>query len=101
MIDIDNFKSFNDTYGHQQGDVVLRWVANALRETSRDVDIAARYGVEPYADFVQRANESTLVVVAVESPAAVAQIPAIGRVQGVDCIFVANFDRLGIPPVIF
>jgi diguanylate cyclase (GGDEF)-like protein len=46
LIMIDNFKSFNDTYGHLQGDVVLRWVANALRETSRDVDIAARYGGE-------------------------------------------------------
>ena len=49
MIDIDNFKSFNDTYGHQQGDVVLRWVSNALRESSRDVDLAARYGGEELA----------------------------------------------------
>ena len=49
MLDIDNFKSVNDTYGHQQGDVVLRWVADALRETSRDVDVAARYGGEEMA----------------------------------------------------
>lgn len=49
MIDIDNFKSVNDTYGHQQGDVVLRCVANVLRKNSRDVDVAARYGGEEMA----------------------------------------------------
>ncbi|HWE10858.1 MAG TPA: diguanylate cyclase [Solirubrobacteraceae bacterium] len=49
MLDIDDFKSVNDVYGHQQGDMVLRAVADALRETSRDVDIAARYGGEELA----------------------------------------------------
>ncbi len=49
MLDIDNFKSVNDAYGHPQGDVVLRHVADALRETSRDVDLAARYGGEELA----------------------------------------------------
>jgi diguanylate cyclase (GGDEF)-like protein len=46
MLDLDDFKSINDTYGHQQGDVVLKHVARVLRETSRDVDIPARYGGE-------------------------------------------------------
>ncbi|MHB8695413.1 MAG: GGDEF domain-containing protein [Solirubrobacteraceae bacterium] len=49
MIDIDNFKSVNDTYGHQQGDVVLREVAGVLRESSRDADAPARYGGEELA----------------------------------------------------
>ena len=49
MLDIDNFKSVNDIYGHQQGDLVLRYVADVLRETSRDVDVAARYGGEEMA----------------------------------------------------
>lgn len=48
-LDLDNFKSVNDDYGHQQGDLVLRYVADVLRATSRDVDIAARYGGEELA----------------------------------------------------
>lgn len=49
MLDIDNFKSVNDAYGHLQGDLVLRDLADALRETTRDVDVAARYGGEELA----------------------------------------------------
>lgn len=49
MIDIDNFKSVNDNYGHQQGDLVLVEVARTLRRLSRDVDVPARYGGEEMA----------------------------------------------------
>jgi diguanylate cyclase (GGDEF)-like protein len=46
MLDIDDFKAVNDTYGHQQGDAVLKHVASVLRENSRDADSPARYGGE-------------------------------------------------------
>jgi diguanylate cyclase (GGDEF)-like protein len=49
MLDVDNFKSVNDTYGHPQGDVVLRQVAHVVRESSRDADTPARYGGEEMA----------------------------------------------------
>jgi diguanylate cyclase (GGDEF)-like protein len=49
MIDVDDFKSFNDTHGHPQGDVVLRRVAHVLRENSREADVPARYGGEEMA----------------------------------------------------
>ena len=49
MLDIDNFKRVNDTYGHLQGDLVLREVARALRESSREIDEPARYGGEEMA----------------------------------------------------
>ena len=46
MIDIDHFKKFNDSYGHQVGDQVLRLVARVLQESVRECDLAARYGGE-------------------------------------------------------
>lgn len=49
MLDLDDFKLVNDTYGHQQGDVVLREVALILRQYSRDIDEPARYGGEEMA----------------------------------------------------
>jgi diguanylate cyclase (GGDEF)-like protein len=49
MLDIDDFKRVNDTYGHQQGDLVLLEVARCLRALSRDIDEPARYGGEELA----------------------------------------------------
>jgi diguanylate cyclase (GGDEF)-like protein len=49
MLDIDDFKKVNDTYGHQQGDLVLIEVGRALRNLSRDIDEPARYGGEEMA----------------------------------------------------
>jgi len=49
MIDIDNFKEYNDTYGHQQGDQCLKEVASVLdKKTKRAADFAARYGGEEF-----------------------------------------------------
>jgi diguanylate cyclase (GGDEF)-like protein len=49
MLDLDNFKRVNDTYGHMQGDLVLREVARVLKESSREIDEPARYGGEEMA----------------------------------------------------
>ncbi|HEY2319992.1 MAG TPA: diguanylate cyclase [Solirubrobacteraceae bacterium] len=77
MLDIDNFKSVNDVYGHQQGDLVLRCVADALRTTKRDVDVAARYGGEemalilPHTDLegaYEMAERARLAIAAMEIP---------------------------------
>ena len=46
IIDIDFFKKFNDTYGHQAGDAVLRQVAQTLKKNSRTTDFVCRYGGE-------------------------------------------------------
>jgi len=48
IADVDYFKSFNDTYGHQLGDQVLRVVASILRENTKGRDLASRYGGEEF-----------------------------------------------------
>jgi diguanylate cyclase len=64
MLDIDHFKRFNDTYGHQTGDQALRLVAKILRESVRDVDLAARYGGEELIALLRGANIETCKAVA-------------------------------------
>lgn len=49
MLDVDEFKSYNDRYGHVAGDTALRTVADILKETLRGADVAARYGGEEFA----------------------------------------------------
>lgn len=59
LIDIDNFKKINDIYGHNEGDEVLKIVANIIKEKTRNVDIVCRWGGEefvvliPTADLIQ------------------------------------------------
>ena len=57
MVDVDDFKKFNDQYGHQCGDLALNRIAKKLKSNIRDIDLIARYGGEefsivlPYADL--------------------------------------------------
>ena len=54
MLDLDDFKSINDTFGHQQGDAVLKGVARVLRESCREADSPVRYGGDELAVILPR-----------------------------------------------
>lgn len=58
MIDIDNFKKLNDTYGHQHGDILLKEMARILREQSRERDFVSRYGGEEFALILRQSNKA-------------------------------------------
>ncbi len=49
MIDVDDFKSYNDNFGHAEGDKALKLVAHCLKDTLRGADVAARYGGEEFS----------------------------------------------------
>lgn len=57
MIDIDDFKNVNDTYGHQKGDIVLQKVARVIKKSVRETDIVARYGGEEFAVLLPHTNK--------------------------------------------
>jgi diguanylate cyclase (GGDEF)-like protein len=74
MVDLDNFKRINDTYGHPQGDVVLRAVGAVLQENSRDVDWPARYGGEELALILPHTDLEGAYVIAERIRAAIEQL---------------------------
>ncbi len=80
MLDIDNFKSVNDTYGHQQGDVVLQRVARVVAEGSRETDYPARYGGEELAVILPHTDLGGAYTIAERIRTAVEalQIPRMG-----------------------
>jgi diguanylate cyclase len=64
MTDIDFFKKFNDTWGHQTGDQVLRLVALAVRQNVKGQDVACRYGGEEFAILLPGTNLRQATIVA-------------------------------------
>ncbi|WP_439624432.1 diguanylate cyclase [Gemmata sp.] len=72
MIDIDRFKSVNDTFGHLCGDFVLRELADVVRTTMRKEDLFARYGGEEFAVVLVEASRDEAVTAAERIRAAVA-----------------------------
>ena len=58
MFDIDGFKTYNDSYGHQAGDRVLRQLGGLLLTTTRSIDIASRYGGEEFCIIMPEADSN-------------------------------------------
>ena len=76
MIDVDKFKVYNDTYGHQQGDVVLRTISNVyMRTLRRPGDFAARWGGEEFAVLLPVSDVGGALLIAEQVRANVENTP--------------------------
>ncbi|MCM0082409.1 GGDEF domain-containing protein [Geomonas sp. Red32] len=64
MIDIDFFKSINDTYGHVCGDQVIKAIANLLKDTVRRIDVVGRYGGEEFCCVLPETASDNAVLLA-------------------------------------
>ncbi len=64
FLDVDHFKQFNDQFGHQRGDMVLKQVSQILKDEIRKTDIAARYGGEEFVLVLPETSKEDAFVVA-------------------------------------
>lgn len=79
MIDIDHFKTYNDTNGHLQGDETLRKVAALIKSSCRDVDFAVRYGGEEFALLLPETSVEEAQSIAERIRQSIAQYPFANR----------------------
>jgi diguanylate cyclase (GGDEF)-like protein len=92
VIDIDNFKSVNDTYGHEAGDEAIRYLGKALQAGTRGIDMGARLGGDEFAVILPETELSRGLEVAERLRVAVnaMHIPSVGKIT-------ASFGLAGFP----
>ena len=64
ILDIDNFKTYNDTWGHQKGDEILIKISKIIMESSRKIDCVCRYGGEEFAIILPAASKKDTLLIA-------------------------------------
>jgi diguanylate cyclase (GGDEF)-like protein len=101
MLDLDHFKRFNDTYGHQAGDKVLHAIADLFKKNTRKSNVVARYGFEKFSVILPECSRDEVLVFAERIRTLIAEYPFADREKqpGVDItasIGVATFPHDGI-----
>lgn len=83
LIDVDDLKYVNDTYGHQAGDSVLSFVGKVLVESLRKIDVSARYGGDEFAVILPNTNKRGSMIVAQKIKNSIKNMPF--RFKGEEC----------------
>ncbi len=91
LMDIDRFKSVNDTYGHDAGDEVLREFAARIRSTVRGADLACRYGGEEFVVVMPDTDAAASAAVAERLRAIIEKTPFMLRGEGTAISLTASF----------
>jgi diguanylate cyclase (GGDEF)-like protein/PAS domain S-box-containing protein len=89
MLDLDHFKRFNDTYGHEAGDNLLRTLGNFLGEHVRREDIACRYGGEEFVLILAEASQAIVLQRAEDIRREFPQVPVVYRGQVLESVTVS------------
>ena len=79
MVDIDNLKKINDTYGHRVGDKVIREISRKIKACVRQVDTAARYGGDEFAVILPNTSLSDAIIAAERIVDAVSNSPIVWK----------------------
>lgn len=98
IIDIDNFKKFNDTYGHPEGDKVLRNVADILVDNTRGKDLVARYGGEEFVIILPETSRQGAMTVAQSIRQKVESYPFMNHNPGIEPIHLSITAGLAMFP---
>ncbi|HEX6832462.1 MAG TPA: diguanylate cyclase [Rudaea sp.] len=102
MLDVDHFKRFNDSHGHEAGDALLGHFAEALKRSTRSEDIACRYGGEEFTVVLLESDAATAAQRAEQIRAAVSEMTVMYRQQQLEhvtvSIGVAVFPQDGRTP---
>ena len=96
MIDVDHFKSFNDSYGHNTGDEMLANIADILNSNTRSTDIVCRYGGDEFAVICPHINSLAALKMAekIRSVAESTDLHIQGKVINTTLsIGIANYNR--------
>lgn len=105
MVDLDRFKSVNDTHGHRAGDAVLQQTADLLREVCRESDTLVRWGGEEFLILAKRTNRANGEVIARNIHQAVRDkaflLPGGGEIRCTCCLGYTAFPVLPMEPDAF
>lgn len=100
MIDIDNLKTINDTYGHRAGDLVIKSISKTISGCIRQIDTAARYGGDEFAVILPNTSLKDTVVVARRMVDAVAASKVVWNNRSVELsisVGVGRYDAIHSP----
>jgi diguanylate cyclase (GGDEF)-like protein len=96
MVDVDYFKEINDTYGHTEGDHVLRILAGRLRSIIREIDVLGRYGGDEFVILLPETDSETACIVAERIRQRIAEHIVINEVNEAGQVELSMTASLGV-----